>query len=134
MWIYLAETASLLPPASVVHMCLVLLILLPSYTRLDRPLNRPRRSSTPDVAPGAPHVQPSIMSRKCYATRLSIQSLCVRPRSALSAFLPVLLYHVAPLLGIDRDVIPGCSCCNGSFFRSAVTFNSIVAVVEKPPD
>lgn len=73
-------------------------------------------------------MQPSIMSRKCYTSSVASSgencpsSLRVSVLGLLSppSFLPELLYHVAPVLhlwqlGINRDIIPGCSCGNGRF-------------------
>lgn len=133
MWIYLAGTASVLPPASVVHMCLVLLILLPSYTRLDRPLHRPRRLLRARCGPrsaarAAIHHVPEVLRN------LPVHPVSVSVLGLLSP--PPFLCYCIMWLHFCTHGNSGSTATSflGSFSHSAVTFNSIVAVAEKPSD
>lgn len=138
MWVYLAEAAPLFPPASVVHMCLVLLILLPSYTRLDRPLNRPRRllharCGPRSAARAAIHHVPEVLHNlpvrpgPCFCPRL------LSPPSFLCYC--IMWLHFCTNSGSTATSFPGAPAATAVFFfHSAVTFNSIVAVAEKPTD
>lgn len=105
MWIYLAGSALL---------CLLLLLYgcltdLGGFCGPDVDAHAAVHHA-PEVlrnAPGQQWGKPSIQP-----PRVSVL--------ALPAFLPVLLYHLAPLLllwqlGINRNIIPGRCCSDGSF-------------------